>query len=81
MKLTTEHVKAVGLIGDAVTDVVKATGKRGAPAGVLYAALSEATGMTLDQFQQIMSALVAAGKLRRNGDLYFINEKEKPNGE
>ena len=51
-------------------DVVKAAGSIGAPAGVMYAAVMDK--MTLAQFEQVMSALVAMGKVRKTGHLYHF---------
>lgn len=51
-------------------DSVKAGGSMGAPAGVMYAAVLDK--MSLHQFEQMMSALVAMGKVRKCGDLYHF---------
>lgn len=50
-------------------DAVKEGGSLGAPGGVLYAAVMDK--ITESQFSAIMDSLVATGKLRRQGDLYF----------
>ena len=55
---------------DAVVDTVRASGKVGTPGGTLYAVLMT-HGCTMEQFEQLMSALVAAGKLEKRGQLYF----------
>lgn len=55
---------------NAVVETVRETGDHGAPGGVLYAALMN-VGITLEQFETLMGALVEAGKLRRSGNLYF----------
>jgi hypothetical protein len=73
MALTPEQIKALRAICDAVVDVVRAGGSLGAPGGVIYAALM-GQGCTLSQFESLMSGLVRAGKLRRDGDLYFVTE-------
>jgi hypothetical protein len=52
---------------------VRAAGSLGAPGGVIYAALM-GQGCTLSQFESLMAGLVRAGKLRRDGDLYFVTE-------
>lgn len=57
-------------ICDAIIESVKAGGPLGTPGGTLYAALM-AQGCTLQQFEQIMAALVSAGKLEKRGELYF----------
>ena len=59
------------MLCDAIIEAVKAAGPVGAPGGVLYSALMSA-GCNLAQFESIMSALVSAGKLRREGHLYFV---------
>ena len=59
---------------DAVVNAVSYYGKMGAPGGHLYAALM-VHGFTLNQFENLMDALVRIGKLRRSGNLYFA-EKE-----
>lgn len=66
-----DAVTSLRAILDAVVDAVRAGGDRGVPGGTIYAALM-ASGATFEQYRQIMSALVAAGKLTREGDLYFI---------
>ena len=67
--MTQQKAAALRLALQAILDAVKEAGSTGAPGGVLYAALLDR--MSLHQFEQIMSALVKAGKLRREGDLYF----------
>ena len=59
---------------DAVVNAVSYYGTMGAPGGSLYAAFM-VHGLTLNQFEVIMDALVRIGKLRRSGNLYFA-EKE-----
>jgi hypothetical protein len=71
--MTPEQMKALQAIANAVTETVKAMGPLGAPAGPMYAAMM-ASGCSLDQFEQIMAALVRAGKLRKQGNLYFVAE-------
>ena len=73
MALTPEQIKAIRAICDAVVYAVRAGGSLGAPGGVIYAALM-GQGCTLSQFESLMSGLVRAGKLRRDGDLYFVTE-------
>ena len=53
-----------------IVEAVKDMGTMGAPSGPMYAALMS-TGMTLGQYQTIMDGLVAAGKLKRRGHVYF----------
>jgi hypothetical protein len=61
-------VTAIRALADAIVDTVRETSP--APAGALYAAMA-AHGFTKGQFDQFMAVLVEAGKLRRQGDLYF----------
>jgi hypothetical protein len=58
-------------IATAIVETVAEVEPRGAPGGILYAALSS-QGMTLSQFQSIMNALVAAKRLRREGQVYRL---------
>jgi hypothetical protein len=53
----------------AILDAVKEGGDRGAPGGVLYAALIGR--ISLHQFEQLMEVLVKLGKLRKQGDVYY----------
>jgi hypothetical protein len=52
----------------AVTSVVNDT-PTGAPSGTLYAALM--AYLSVDQFEAMMRALVAAERISRRGDRYF----------
>ena len=70
--LSNRQITAIQMLADAIIEAVKAGGPLGAPGGVLYAALMDK--MTADQFAQFMSALVGAGKLRKQGHLYFVTE-------
>lgn len=47
---------------DCILDAAREAGPMGAPSGVVYAALS-AHGMTLNVYQQIIDALVNAGRI------------------
>lgn len=69
--MTQQQVNALRLIVSAIVDAVKAAGPIGAPGGVLYAALMT-HGVTLEQFEKLMSGLVHANLLRRQGDCYLI---------
>lgn len=64
-----DKMTALRLLLATFIDAVKAGGTIGAPAGVMYAAVCDK--ITLAQFNQIMGALVTAGKVRKQGDLYF----------
>lgn len=67
-----DALKALKAIGDAIVESVRTAGDAGVPGGTLYAALMT-HGATLEQFEAIMGALVAAGKLRKAGQLYFAS--------
>lgn len=65
---TDPHVM-LKLLCDCVIEAVEAAGDHGAPGGVMYAAFMGY--MNLDQFNQLMAALVTAGKVIKRGQLYF----------
>ena len=67
--MTIEQIKALQAIANAIIETVRESGPLGAPSGIMYAALM-AQGCSLEQYQQIMSGLVRAGKLRQSGDCY-----------
>jgi hypothetical protein len=69
--MTPIQIQAIRMLADAIVDAVKAAGPMGAPGGVIYAALM-AHGLTLSQYDQLMSGLVQVGKLTRHGDLYKV---------
>lgn len=69
--MTIEQAKALKALADAIIDTVGAAGPHGAPGGHLYAAFM-AHGITLSQYEQIMSGLVIAGKLTKHGDCYRV---------
>jgi hypothetical protein len=65
-----EAIRALHAIAEAIIEAVKEVAPDGAPASSIYLACME-HGATLDQFQQLMDALVDAGKLRQEGHLYY----------
>lgn len=67
----TDEIRSAQLIGLAVLDAIIEAGERGAPSGVLYAALM-ARGCTLNQFQSLMRPLVIRGFVTESGDCYRI---------
>jgi hypothetical protein len=71
--MTAQQREALGLVVDATLDAVKAAGPTGCPGGPLYAALMQ-HGCSYSQFTSLMSGLERAGKVRRDGDRYFIHE-------
>lgn len=71
MHTTTAQPKnPLALILDAIVESIAAAGAHGAPGGVLYSALM-AQGCTLDQFQQLMTLLLAQKRITQSGSLYF----------
>jgi hypothetical protein len=66
----TEQINAVRAVARALFETVKEAGAEGAPAGPMYAACM-CTGISLDQFEQIMGALVRTGQLRKEGHVYY----------
>lgn len=54
---------------DAVYQTIVET-PEGAPGGVLYAGLM-GHGISLDQFETLMGALVMSGKVEKRGECYF----------
>jgi hypothetical protein len=72
--MTVEQIKALKDVADAVIEVVRTTqGTFGTPGGHLYAAMM-AHGCTIGMYQQIMDGLVKAGKLRKQGECFFVVE-------
>jgi hypothetical protein len=70
--LTREQaVEALRKVMDSIADTVREAGPLGAPAGPMYAAL-QTQGCTLNQFNSITDGMVRSGRLRREGDLFFI---------
>lgn len=70
-KQRAEVMNLLRAIADAVIAAVEAGGAMGTPGGTLYATLM-AHGCTIQQFESIMAGLVAAKKLEKRGQLYFI---------
>ena len=69
-----QEAAALRAVIDAILDAVAAGGTRGAPAGIMYAALMT-HGCTLDQFNMITGAICRAGLIRRDGDLFHMLPK------
>jgi len=65
-----QKVEALRSIVNVILDAAKEAGDNGLPAGPLYAQLM-VFGCTLANFETLMSTLVATGKLRKAGHLYF----------
>jgi hypothetical protein len=70
-QLTDAQRELLSKVVGAVLDAVKAGMPTGAPGGVIYAGLME-QGCSFNQYTSLMAGLVRCGKLRQDGDLYFI---------
>ena len=71
MHTTTAQPKnPLTLILDAIVESIAVAGTHGAPGGVLYSALM-AQGCTLNQFNQLMTLLIAQKRVTQSGQLYF----------
>lgn len=57
-----------------ICETVAAAGAQGAPSGSLYAALLS-IGMDLETYGALMASLESSGRLRRQGQVYFIGPK------
>jgi len=64
-------IKVLRLTCAAILDAAERGGTLGAPSGVIYSAMSE-FGMTLDMYQQIIAALVDAGRIRVQHDCIVL---------
>jgi hypothetical protein len=71
--LTPQQQQAMQAVVEATLDAVKAAGPMGCPGGVLYSGLM-AFGCSFNQFTSLMGALQRTGKVRKQGELYFIAE-------
>jgi hypothetical protein len=63
------QAEAMAELCSIIVESVRDVGTMGAPSGPMYAALMQY--MTLEQYQTIMGGLVAAGKLRQVGHVYY----------
>ena len=63
------QAEAMAELCSIIVESVRDVGTMGAPSGQMYAALMQY--MTLEQYQTIMGGLVAAGKLRQVGHVYY----------
>jgi hypothetical protein len=75
MTYTTEQLQILKDLCETLETVINDS-PTGVPAGPLYMALSQA-GMTLDQFEKLMSALVMCGKIRKSGHQYFPMKRKE----
>ncbi len=70
------QIRAMGAVVDLVLQCVIDTGRNGAPAGMLYASLSQ-FGCTKTQFDTLMSLLVEAGRVECRGHVYYSATLER----
>lgn len=70
MAITEQQSMLLKKIADAIIGAVQESGKHGYPAGHLYAALMP-LGLSLENFEQIMSGLEKAKMVRKSGHLYY----------
>lgn len=68
-----EAIRALAEICAAIDLTIQEQGDQGAPAGVLYAALMS-QGCSLHMFEQIMSAMVATGRVRYANHCYYSTQ-------
>lgn len=73
--MTTDQLKAIRAVCEAITDAVAVAAPQGAPQGILYNALM-AHGCSLNQFQSFLRGLVSAGKVRVDGLLVYLTDAE-----
>ncbi len=72
MTLCSQKARALAVLCDAIVETI-AECSTGAPGGTLYAALMS-HGCSYEQFEQIMSALVATRRVEKRGQLYFARK-------
>ena len=65
---------ALRAVCEAVIEAVRVSGPMGAPGGTIYMGLMQ-VGCSLNQYEQIMAALVQNGFLRRDGECYHLTGK------
>ena len=68
-------LQALRKVAAGIIDAVAAMGHTGAPSGVLYAVLAS-QGCRIEQYDAVMSGLVQAGMLRKEGHVYFSTGRE-----
>lgn len=66
---TAAQVRSLGAVARAIIETVREAGPLGAPAGIIYAALS-AHGCGKDLFDWLMQVIVDEGLLTKRGDCY-----------
>ena len=72
---TTEEIRTILI--NAVIETVTETGTRGAPGGVMYAALLQSwPNMTADQFTRLMAMVMRdrPGVIVKRGDVYYATD-------
>lgn len=69
--MSNEIVKLIQFAASCIEDAAREAGDMGAPSGVVFAAFS-AQGMTLGVYQQIIDAMVRAGRITVSNNLIRI---------
>lgn len=67
--MSPDQIAAVRAVAAVLTDTVREMGPEGCPSGHLYAAVM--SKLTLSQYEQIIGALVGAGRLRKSGHVLY----------
>lgn len=65
-----DQVAAIRAVATMILETVQEMGEQGAPSGPMYAALMGK--MSLNQYESIMYSLVKAGRLRKEGHVYYF---------
>ena len=69
-KPNTKQLQILKLLCDTIIESVREAGSLGMPAGNLYAALMP-LGISLEQFERLMSSLVNIGQLHKRNQVYY----------
>ena len=70
-----DSLKAVQMIAGAIEETVAETGSLGASGRMLYPALAS-YGISLEQFEIMMTVMVRIGRVSQEGFRYFLFEDE-----
>jgi len=62
--------RTLALLANAIVETVSEAGSKGAPASAMYLAFSDA-GISLNTFQALCNALVAAGQITCRNHCYY----------
>lgn len=67
---TIQALEALVAVADLVVTAIRECGKLGMPSGILYASLNS-HGISLARYEQLMSLIVQAGRVRKSGHVYY----------